>query len=94
MVENTGNQQDYKDTLIFNLSNEPSFEITNSQILDDKDFKSNTYIFELPRNKTIILEIEKPSRELIYFAIFFVSLQIADGMLTSCLLYTSPSPRD
>ena len=83
MVENTGNHQDPKDTLIFNLSNEPSLEITNSQILDDRDFKSNTYIFNLPRDKTIILEIEKPSRELIYFALFFVSLQIADGMLTS-----------
>ena len=83
MEEMIENQQDHKDTLIFTLSNEPSFEITNSQILDDRDFRSKTYIFELPRNKTVILEIERPSRELIYFALFFVSLQIADGMLTS-----------
>ena len=85
MVETDSSLNDtgHKDTLIFTLSNEPSFEVTNSQILDDRDFKKNTYIFTLPRDKTIILEIEKPSRELIYFAIFFVSLQIADGMLTS-----------
>ena len=63
MEEKIENQQDHKDTLIFTLSNEPSFEITNSQILDDRDFRSKTYIFELPRNKTVILEIERPSRE-------------------------------
>jgi len=83
MSEITEKEPDYKDTLIFKLTNEPSFEITNSQILDDRDFKTNTYIFTLPRDKTIILEIEKPSRELFYFALFFVSLQVADGMLTS-----------
>ena len=72
-----------KDTLIFKLTNSPSIELTNSKILDEKDFNSRTYVFDLPRGATIILELERPSRALIYFSIFFVSLQIVDGMLTS-----------
>lgn len=75
-------QNDHKDTLILNTGN-LSIELTNSRILEDKDFASNTYIFELPRGKTIILELQPPSRALIYFSIFFISLQVADGMLTS-----------
>lgn len=71
-----------KDTLILNTRN-LSVELTNSRILDDRDFNSKTYIFELPRGKTVILELQPPSRTLIYFSIFFVSLQVADGMLTS-----------
>lgn len=72
----------HKDTLILNTHN-LSLKLTNSVILEDKDFKSNTFIFELPRGKTVILELERPSRALIYFSIFFISLQVADGMLTS-----------
>lgn len=70
------------DTVILNTHN-LSLKLTNSAILEDKDFKSNTFIFELPRGRTVILELEKPSRALIYFSIFFISLQVADGMLTS-----------
>lgn len=72
-----------KDTLILKLTNHPSIGLACSKILDQKEFSSKTFIFELPRGKTIILEIERPSRALIYFSIFFVSLQVADGMLTS-----------
>lgn len=76
------------DTLILSITKNPHIALTNSAILEDLEEpslekKTIRFDIEVTRNATIIIEVEPPSRALIYFAIFFVSLQILDGMLTS-----------
>ncbi len=45
--------------------------------------QGKTIVFNLPRGAAVVLELEIPSRDFIYFGLFFVSLQICDGILTS-----------
>lgn len=39
--------------------------------------------FHVTRRATVLLELERPSRAFIYLGIFFASLQVLDGVLTS-----------
>jgi hypothetical protein len=75
------------DTLVLSITQNPHIALTNSTILEDIEEPCpgrKTLRFDIEvRNATIVIELEPPSRALIYFAIFLVSLQILDGMLTS-----------
>jgi hypothetical protein len=83
-METTARRRQRRDTLICSLTREPHLTVTRNSLIVEQLGK-NTYLFnvDLPRGKTVIIEVEPPSRALIYFAIFLASLQIMDGMLTS-----------
>jgi len=69
------------DTLIFSITDNPHIGLTNNSKVKKR---SDTYRWDIDvRKASVIIEIQQPSRALIYFAIFLGSLQIFDGMLTS-----------
>ena len=58
------------------------------QALDSEESKARrrrkaTVMIPLPRKAALVLEIESPSRDFIYFGLFLASLQVADGILTA-----------
>ncbi len=67
------------------------FDITATRLiekagLDEKSHKKRrkaTVILRLPRRAAVVIEIEAPSRDFIFFGIFLGSLQVFDGVLTS-----------
>ncbi len=42
-----------------------------------------TVVIPLPHRAAMVLELERPSRDVIYFGVFLASLQIMDGLLTT-----------
>ena len=65
------------------------FEMTATKILDEAGISAApkrrraTMVIPLPGNSACVFHIEPPSRDFIYLGIFFASLQVCDGFLTS-----------
>ena len=67
------------------------FQLTATRLIDDasiysakeKARRKATVVIPLPRRAAMVVEIETPSRDFLFFGIFLASLQIFDGVLTS-----------
>jgi hypothetical protein len=67
------------------------FEVTATRLIEkagleekpERKRRKATVVLRLPRRAAVIIEIEAPSRDFIFFGIFLASLQIFDGVLTS-----------
>lgn len=67
-------------------------ELTATRLIDEaglvvkkqeKKKRKATVVIRLPRRAAVVIEIEAPSRDFIFFGVFLASMQIFDGVLTS-----------
>jgi len=70
-------------TYMFTLSATKLLDEAQLQSADAKPRRKATISIPLPKRAAIVFEIEKPSRDFIFFGIFLISLQVFDGVLTS-----------
>jgi serine/threonine protein kinase len=68
-------------TVIIELTQTPSKQEIGETKADT--IRRRTVVLHLPRHTALVFEIEPPSRDFIYLGVFFASLQILDGYLTS-----------
>jgi serine/threonine protein kinase len=68
-------------TVIIELTQTPSNqEVGETRV---ESLRRRTVVLHLPRHTALVFEIEPPSRDFIYLGVFFASLQVLDGVLTS-----------
>ena len=72
----------FNKTYVFRLTSTRLIEEANRETSKTSPSKA-TVVIPLPRRAALIFEIEPPSRDFIFFGIFFASLQVFDGVFTS-----------
>ncbi len=84
VVEPSILKQNYRKTYVWTLSSTKIFNELNDKAKNaNSRFRATTITIPLPQKAALLICIEPPSRDVIFFGLFLASLQIADGFLTS-----------